>query len=444
MEELCRRHDLVLDLSAIRYVAHWVTPVGEGPRRFDTRFFLAAAPDGPGGRPRRRRAGRQHVGPPRRRHRQGRGRRAADDAADDRQPALRRRVRRRPTRRWPSPTPSARRRGSSRSSAATTTGTVVGVALPGDADYDDARLNDGRRRGRPRRRPAGGPSSRPCRAPRDRRRRRERRVEAVGDRPEGALRRRLRRRAPPVVRRRHRRTRPARAAPDRAAARRSRRPAPRRRRPRTAAYDVPCSHVKSVMFSITPTTRTKLRRAMSAARWATFWAASAGVVTITMSARGSSRARPIWTSPVPGGMSISRSSRSPQCTSRRNCSTALVSIRPRHIRAVSSSTRKPVDTTFSRPSPTASVVGDDQRAVAAVDPLGLHALADAEQAGHREAPDVGVEHADRATLAGEGDGEVDGDRALADAALAAGDRRGRGSTPGPGCRRPAGGRSSGP
>ena len=45
MEELCRRHDLVLDLSAIRYVAHWVTPVGEGNRRFDTRFFLAAAPE---------------------------------------------------------------------------------------------------------------------------------------------------------------------------------------------------------------------------------------------------------------------------------------------------------------------------------------------------------------------------------------------------------------
>ncbi|MET0324129.1 MAG: NUDIX domain-containing protein [Ilumatobacteraceae bacterium] len=46
MEELCRRHDLVLDLTAIRYVAHWVTPFGEGPRRFDTRFFLAAAPHG--------------------------------------------------------------------------------------------------------------------------------------------------------------------------------------------------------------------------------------------------------------------------------------------------------------------------------------------------------------------------------------------------------------
>ncbi len=45
MEELCRKHDLVLDLSAIRYIAHWVTPIGEGARRFDTRFFLAAAPE---------------------------------------------------------------------------------------------------------------------------------------------------------------------------------------------------------------------------------------------------------------------------------------------------------------------------------------------------------------------------------------------------------------
>lgn len=45
MQQLCARDDLVLDLTAIRYVAHWVTPVGEGARRFDTRFFLAAAPD---------------------------------------------------------------------------------------------------------------------------------------------------------------------------------------------------------------------------------------------------------------------------------------------------------------------------------------------------------------------------------------------------------------
>lgn len=44
MAELCRRHELVLDLEHVHYVAHWVTPRGE-VRRFDTRFFLTAAPD---------------------------------------------------------------------------------------------------------------------------------------------------------------------------------------------------------------------------------------------------------------------------------------------------------------------------------------------------------------------------------------------------------------
>ena len=50
MVELCRRHGVVLDAGALRYVSHWVTPVGETPRRFDTRFFLAAAPAGQDGR----------------------------------------------------------------------------------------------------------------------------------------------------------------------------------------------------------------------------------------------------------------------------------------------------------------------------------------------------------------------------------------------------------
>lgn len=50
MLELCRRHDVLLDAGALRYVSHWVTPVGESRRRFDTRFFLAAAPDGQDGR----------------------------------------------------------------------------------------------------------------------------------------------------------------------------------------------------------------------------------------------------------------------------------------------------------------------------------------------------------------------------------------------------------
>lgn len=42
--ELCRRDDLVLDLSTTYYVDHWITPVGE-QRRFDTRFFLSEMPD---------------------------------------------------------------------------------------------------------------------------------------------------------------------------------------------------------------------------------------------------------------------------------------------------------------------------------------------------------------------------------------------------------------
>ncbi len=45
---------------------------------------------------------------------------------------------------------------------------------------------------------------------------------------------------------------------------------------------------------------------MSATRVATFCAASAGVVTTSISACGSRRARPICTSPVPGGMSTRR------------------------------------------------------------------------------------------------------------------------------------------
>lgn len=42
--ELCRREGLRLCAGDLAYVSHWITPVGE-IRRFDTRFFVARAPE---------------------------------------------------------------------------------------------------------------------------------------------------------------------------------------------------------------------------------------------------------------------------------------------------------------------------------------------------------------------------------------------------------------
>jgi 8-oxo-dGTP pyrophosphatase MutT (NUDIX family) len=41
--DLCRREALFLAADQIHYFSHWITPVG-APRRYDTRFFVAAAP----------------------------------------------------------------------------------------------------------------------------------------------------------------------------------------------------------------------------------------------------------------------------------------------------------------------------------------------------------------------------------------------------------------
>lgn len=45
MAALCREYGLRLPLETLTYIDHWVTPPG-APRRFDTRFFVAAAPTG--------------------------------------------------------------------------------------------------------------------------------------------------------------------------------------------------------------------------------------------------------------------------------------------------------------------------------------------------------------------------------------------------------------
>jgi 8-oxo-dGTP pyrophosphatase MutT (NUDIX family) len=43
--DVLREESLVLALDGVRYFSHWITPDGE-PKRFDTRFFLARAPEG--------------------------------------------------------------------------------------------------------------------------------------------------------------------------------------------------------------------------------------------------------------------------------------------------------------------------------------------------------------------------------------------------------------
>ena len=43
--DMVRDEDLMLDVGNIHYFAHWITPEGP-PRRYDTRFFVAAEPQG--------------------------------------------------------------------------------------------------------------------------------------------------------------------------------------------------------------------------------------------------------------------------------------------------------------------------------------------------------------------------------------------------------------
>ena len=162
------------------------------------------------------------------------------------------------------------------------------------------------------------------------------------------------------------------------------------------------------MFSTTPTTRMPVFCAIVAARDATSCASGCGVVTTTASARGSSWPSEIETSPVPGGMSTTSTSSSPQCTSCRNCSSARCSIGPRHITGWLSSRKNPIDISFRSCATGGTIILSTTTGF----------WSDAEHVRDRVAVDVGVEDADLAPERGERRGEVDRQRRLADAALA--------------------------
>ena len=68
---------------------------------------------------------------------------------------------------------------------------------------------------------------------------------------------------------------------------------------------------------------------------------------MTAPASGTCWAMVSCASPVPGGMSTTMMSSSPQATSRSICLRALITIGPRQIIGVSSATMKPMDMTLT-------------------------------------------------------------------------------------------------
>ena len=70
--DACRAEGLRLATDRVHYFSHWITPE-PAPKRYDTRFFVAAAAPGPGAHPRRPRDGGHGLGPARRRAGPGQG-----------------------------------------------------------------------------------------------------------------------------------------------------------------------------------------------------------------------------------------------------------------------------------------------------------------------------------------------------------------------------------
>ena len=97
------------------------------------------------------------------------------------------------------------------------------------------------------------------------------------------------------------------------------------------------------MFSTMPSTGTLTFLNIASPRRASISERSCGVEMITAPFSGTFCASVNCASPVPGGMSTTRISSVPHATSRSIWVIADITIGPRQIIAVSSSTRKPID-----------------------------------------------------------------------------------------------------
>ena len=172
------------------------------------------------------------------------------------------------------------------------------------------------------------------------------------------------------------------------------------------------------MFSTMPSTGTLTFWNMASPRRASISERSCGVEMMTAPLSGTFCASVSCASPVPGGMSTTRISSVPHSTSRSIWVIADITIGPRQIIAVSSSTRKPIDMIASPKR----WIGIILRVV-----VELRLLANAGQPRHRRPVDVGIEQADPQAEIAQAERQIERGGRFADAALAGGDRDDRGN-----------------
>ena len=129
--------DLTPAIDDLVWISHWITPVGESPRRFDTRFFVAVAPPGQTSQhDDNETIASEWVGPTRCLG-SSRPRRTDDDAADDQEPRVRRRAPQRCGGDGDGSNARLGRRPILPRMRLDADGRIRGVSLPGDDDYDD-------------------------------------------------------------------------------------------------------------------------------------------------------------------------------------------------------------------------------------------------------------------------------------------------------------------